>query len=142
MNKTLKVEWNQKEGILSIKISSKEIQDYYLKLKESAIVIGSWSEESNKINISLYAAVLPNKFFHEKIGNTIYIKIMKKNVFCTWPRLTRFDEKNTFITQFSNSKDESENIYTSSIHAGELKYRIRSDDDHLYDDVLKNENMI
>jgi hypothetical protein len=124
IHKHPKIEWRQDEIIAYLTISAVDCVDYSLSADNSTLKICIKYETSyERAVVHLYGVIEPKYISHEKAGENIIVRLLK-SIALQWPRLSKLDEPNRFITfnhdplpsYLSGNVDESK--YKHTLPAG------------------------
>lgn len=93
-----KIEWRQDDELVLLHIAATDSVDYALEASDLSLEVYIKYENSYEFAvIDLYGITDLGYFSHEKAGVNIIVRMLK-TFHDTWPRLTRDDDHNRFIT--------------------------------------------
>jgi hypothetical protein len=98
IHKHPRIEWRQNKFAILLKFQAIDAVDYALNVDDSSLTIHIIYENSYEYTIVyLYGDIEVQYVSHEVAGQNIIVRLVKTLHF-DWPRLTKYDEPNRFIT--------------------------------------------
>lgn len=100
IHKHPKIEWRQDEVLVMLTILATDCITYSLEVDDSSLKVRIVYEEERYeyTVIQLYGVIEANHTSHEKTGGKIIVRLLKSLTTANWPRLSKLNEHNRFIT--------------------------------------------